>query len=64
LGFVRFGWRDYDTFTGRWTAPDPIGDKGGDTAWYGYCLDDPVNGIDPLGAQAQADRQGRSSLYF
>ncbi|WP_327083021.1 RHS repeat domain-containing protein, partial [Paucidesulfovibrio gracilis] len=26
LGFVRFGWRDYDTFTGRWTAPDPIGD--------------------------------------
>lgn len=25
LGFVRFGWRDYDTFTGRWTAPDPLG---------------------------------------
>ncbi|WP_419786746.1 RHS repeat domain-containing protein [Pseudodesulfovibrio sp.] len=49
LGFVRFGWRDYDTFTGRWTAPDPIGDKGGDTDWYGYCLDDPVNGVDPVG---------------
>ena len=49
LGFVRFGWRDYDTFTGRWTAPDPIGDKGGDPDWYGYCLDDPVNGNDPLG---------------
>jgi len=49
LGFVRFGWRDYDTFTGRWTAPDPIGDKGGDSDWYGYCLDDPVNGVDPLG---------------
>lgn len=49
LGFVRFGWRDYDTFTGRWTAPDPIGDKGGDSDWYGYCLDDPVNGLDPLG---------------
>ena len=30
LGFVRFGWRDYDVNTGRWTAPDPIGDKGGD----------------------------------
>lgn len=49
LGFVRFGWRDYDTFTGRWTAPDPIGDAGGDPDWYGYCLDDPVNGVDPLG---------------
>jgi RHS repeat-associated protein len=49
LGFVRFGWRDYDTFTSRWTAPDPMGDAGGDPDWYGYCLDDPVNGIDPLG---------------
>ena len=33
----------------RWTAPDPIGDAGGDPDWYGYCLDDPVNGADPLG---------------
>jgi len=49
LGFVRFGWRDYDTFTDRWTAPDPLGDKGGDPDWYRYCLDDPVNGADPLG---------------
>jgi RHS repeat-associated protein len=49
LGFVRFGWRDYDVNTGRWTAPDPIGDNGGDPDWYGYCLDDPVNGVDPLG---------------
>ncbi|MDD3313778.1 RHS repeat-associated core domain-containing protein, partial [Pseudodesulfovibrio sp.] len=49
LGFVRFGWRDYDTFTDRWTAPDPLGDKGGDPDWYGYCLDDPVNGVDPMG---------------
>jgi RHS repeat-associated protein len=49
LGFVRFGLRDYDTYTSRWTAPDPIGDKGGDPDWYGYCLDDPVNGVDPLG---------------
>lgn len=49
LGFVRFGWRDFDTFTGRWTAPDPLGDAGGDTDWYGYCLDDPVNMHDPMG---------------
>ena len=49
MGFVRFGWRDYDTFTSRWTAPDPLGDVGGDPDWYGYCLNDPVNGVDPLG---------------
>ncbi|TDT86996.1 RHS repeat domain-containing protein [Pseudodesulfovibrio indicus] len=49
LGFVRFGWRDYDVKTGRWTAPDPIGEKGGDPDWYGYCLDDPVNAVDPAG---------------
>ena len=49
LGFVRFGWRDYDAFTGRWTAPDPMGDAGGEPDWYGYCLDDPVNLNDPEG---------------
>jgi len=49
LSFVCFGWRDYDTITSRWTTPDPMGDAGGDPDWYGYCLDDPVNGVDPLG---------------
>ncbi|WP_316898358.1 RHS repeat-associated core domain-containing protein [Pseudodesulfovibrio indicus] len=53
LGFVRFGWRDYDVRTGRWTAPDPIGDRGGDPDWYGYCLDDPVNAVDPAGLEAK-----------
>lgn len=52
LGFVRFGWRDYDTFTSRWTAPDPIGDAGGDPDWSGCCLDDPVNANDPTGLPA------------
>jgi len=49
IGFIRFGWRDYDPNTARWTSPDPMGDAGGDNDWYGYCLDDPVNGNDPLG---------------
>ena len=30
LGFVRFGWRDYDTFTSRWAAPDSLGFAGCD----------------------------------
>jgi RHS repeat-associated protein len=46
---VRFGARDYDAETGRWTAKDPILFAGGDTNLYGYVLGDPVNFIDPAG---------------
>ena len=46
-GLVRFGFRDYDPDVGRWTAKDPIGFAGGDTDLYGYCLNDPVNWVDP-----------------
>lgn len=41
------------TFTSRWTAPDPMGDAGGDEDWYGYCLDDPVNGVDKIGLMSR-----------
>lgn len=46
---VRFGARDYDAETGRWTTKDPIGFGGGDTNLYGYVLGDPVNLLDPSG---------------
>ncbi len=46
---VRFGYRDYDPDIGRWTAKDPIFFNGGDTDLYGYCLNDPINAVDPLG---------------
>ncbi|SKA97990.1 RHS repeat-associated core domain-containing protein [Paucidesulfovibrio gracilis DSM 16080] len=52
-GLVRFGWRDYDPDTGRFTAQDPMGAAGGDPDWYGYCLDDPVNGVDPWGLEGE-----------
>jgi RHS repeat-associated protein len=48
-GLVRFGFRDYDPDTGRWTAKDPIFFTGGDTDLYGYCLNNPINWIDPEG---------------
>ncbi len=48
-GLVRFGARDYDPETGRWTAKDPILFAGGDTNLYGYVLGDPVNGVDVAG---------------
>ncbi|MEN8147447.1 MAG: RHS repeat-associated core domain-containing protein, partial [Campylobacterota bacterium] len=48
-GLTRFGYRDYDAYTGKWTAKDPIGFDGGDSNLYGYVLGDPVNFLDPLG---------------
>jgi RHS repeat-associated protein len=48
-GLVRFGARDYDAQTGRWTVKDPILFAGGDTNLYGYVLNDPVNLVDPNG---------------
>jgi RHS repeat-associated protein len=50
---VRFGARDYDPSTGRWTAKDPIGFAGGDTNLYGYVLNDPVNSLDSSGLGPQ-----------
>jgi RHS repeat-associated protein len=46
---VRHGARDYDPETGRWTAKDPIGFKGGSANLYGYVLNDPINTSDPSG---------------
>jgi RHS repeat-associated protein len=46
---VRFGARDYDATTGRWTAKDPFRFNAGDTSLYGYAMSDPVNRGDPTG---------------
>ena len=48
-GLVRFGARDYDAESGRWTARDPIGFAGGDTNLFGYVSNDPINFVDPDG---------------
>jgi RHS repeat-associated protein len=48
-GLVRFGARDYDAETGRWTSKDPIIWRGGQTNLYLYVGNDPVNRKDPSG---------------
>ena len=45
----RFGARDYDAYTCRWLAKDPILFAGGSPNLYQYSLLDPVNRIDPSG---------------
>ena len=54
-GLTRFPWRDYDADTGRFTALDPLGARGGDKDWYGYCVDDPVNRVDAWGLEGFLD---------
>lgn len=44
---LRFGARDYNPEIGRWIQKDPIGF--GDTNFYRYVGNDPVNYIDPKG---------------
>jgi len=51
-GLVRFGARDYDPETGRWTAKDPILFAGGDSNLYGYVSNDPVNFLDTEGTKS------------
>jgi RHS repeat-associated protein len=66
-GLTRFGARDYDAFTGRWTTKDPTGFGGGDPNLFGYALNDAVNSSDSLGlrlegVQVRSHETGSSSL--
>ncbi len=48
-GLTRFGARDYDAGSGRWTAKDPIGFAGGDSNLYTYASNNPLNFTDVTG---------------
>lgn len=50
-GLVRFGVRDYEPTTGRWTTKDPLGFDAGDTNLYRYVFADPINLSDPTGLE-------------
>ncbi len=51
-GLVRFGARDYDAETGRWTAKDPIRFDGGTSNLYAYVGGNPLSYVDPTGEVA------------
>jgi len=60
---TRFGYRDYDAYTGKWTAKDPIGFADGDSNLYGYVLGDPVSGIDPMGLMDANSGGGAGAMF-
>jgi RHS repeat-associated protein len=48
-GLLRFGYRDYNQASGRWTARDPVLYDGGQINLYVYAGNDPVGQRDPTG---------------
>lgn len=54
-GLVRFGARDYDAKTGRWTAKDQSLFEGDDPNLYVYVGGNPVSMLDPHGLWSIAD---------
>ncbi len=48
-GLVRFGLRDYDPASGRWTARDPAAFGGSQANLYAYVGSNPVDVVDPSG---------------
>ena len=48
-GLPRFGARDYDATTGRWTSKDPIGFDGDGPNLYGYVMNNPIDIYDLTG---------------
>ncbi|MBI5577163.1 MAG: hypothetical protein HY896_12480 [Deltaproteobacteria bacterium] len=48
-GLVRFGWRDYESASGRWLSRDPILFRGRQANLYVYIANTPTNYRDPSG---------------
>ena len=53
LNWYDYGARHYDPVLGRFTTVDPLAEKYYSTNPYAYCLNNPVNSIDPNGMQVK-----------
>ncbi|MBK6695252.1 MAG: hypothetical protein IPG50_24030 [Myxococcales bacterium] len=61
-GLVRFGYRDYEPASGRWTARDPMGFSGG-TNLFAYIANAPTLVRDPSGLEPSSEHYWRSYEY-
>jgi len=61
---VRFGVRDYEAISGRWTAVDRLKFKKGSSNLYIYCHSDPINFIDIDGFGDIKTSKGRKIEYL
>ena len=48
IGLILCTNKYYDSSVGRWLTRDPVGYSGG-LNLYAYCMNDPINGVDPSG---------------
>ena len=60
-GLVRFGLRDYEPQSGRFTARDPAMFEGSPRSLYGYAYNSPVSFHDPGGTASLSARRLRSA---
>lgn len=60
---VRFGARDYDPPSGRWTDSDPLRFSGGDANLYRYSGADPINFTDGSGLNSSSPMMIVSSSF-
>jgi RHS repeat-associated protein len=58
ISLVRFGARDYDPTTGRWTTKDPVGFGGADSNLMTFVGNNPISYFDPLGLWRWPDYVG------
>jgi len=54
-GLIYYRARWYDPQQGRFITEDPVGFASGDTNFYAYVKNDPVNRVDPLGLSGEKD---------
>ena len=62
LNWYDYGAREYDVVLGRFTTMDPSSESYYSTSPYAYCGNNPVNRIDPTGADWYEDKDG--NLYW